>query len=55
LAPLPTTSNNGFGTVTSPDTVTTTYIFTAGADQCATTNLTVNQLKPHFVNVPKCL
>jgi gliding motility-associated-like protein len=60
LAPLPTTSNNGFTGTWSPapdNTVTTTYIFTADAGQCATTanlTITVNQLRnPTFVNVPR--
>jgi gliding motility-associated-like protein len=60
LAPLPTTSNNGYTGTWSPtvdNTATTTYTFSPDAGQCATTAnlvITVNQLRtPNFVNVPR--
>ncbi|MGL2965739.1 Ig-like domain-containing protein, partial [Flavobacterium sp. XGLA_31] len=62
LAPLPTTSNNGFTGTWSPalnNTTTTTYIFTPNAGQCATTTtltITVNpNITPTFTAVtPIC-
>ena len=62
LAPLPTTSNNGFTGTWSPalnNTATTPYTFTPSTGQCATTatmTITVNQpVTPTFTQVaPIC-
>ncbi|MGL2967623.1 hypothetical protein ACSVH6_13555, partial [Flavobacterium sp. XGLA_31] len=62
LAPLPTTSNNGFSGSWSPaldNTATTTYTFTPSAGQCATTTtltITVNpNITPTFTAIaPIC-
>ncbi len=59
LAPLPSISTNGISGTWSPalnNTTTTTYTFTPGADQCATTQtltIVVNQsIAPTFNPVP---